>query len=59
MACHTIAFNPPPGSEGDFVADPEGSVRINPAAFTPAQAPPPPPLLFDPAAGPVTFDAGG
>jgi hypothetical protein len=56
--CHTFSFNPPPEAFGDLLRKPDGSVRLNPLAYAPSKAPPPPPIEFDPNAGPVQFDAG-
>ncbi len=56
--CHTISFNPPAEAFGDLKKEKDGSVRLNPMAYTPSQAPPVPALSFDPSAPPLDFDAG-
>ena len=35
--CHTITFNPPAGAYGDLKKMPDGSVRLNPIPYAPAQ----------------------
>jgi plastocyanin len=60
LPCHTITFNPPAGEQGDLITAEDGSIRLNPLAYTPSQAPPPPPIPeFTPDfPKPIHFDAG-
>jgi plastocyanin len=60
LPCHTITFNRPAGPQGDLIATEDGSIRLNPLAYTPAQAPAPPPIPeFQPDfPKPIHFDAG-